>query len=696
MAEMNGQYNGAPLERHKLPVGTVLQQRYQIQKVLGQGGFGITYLAWDHGQGEPVALKEFYPQSIVTRDCSWGLEVQCITQRHIVNFQNSKVRFLREADALQRFRNVHSIVDIRDYFEANNTAYIVMEYVVGRDLRHFVSQRGSLSVDETLRLLEPVFHALSVVHQAGLVHRDISPDNIMLGNQTGAKLLDFGAVRTVEDPNVDSPLSKSTEAILKHGFAPIEQYNTRGSLGPWTDEYALCATIYYCLTGKVPVQPSYRISEKIEPEWDLISGLTDAQRAALKKGMAIAPADRFPDVDGLYQALYQGVPVVSFGGEGTVGVSVTTDIGGAGNGHQNKSVKALLIALVSLILAALLGIGGWLIYNAANDGGGHGGGGGGGTDDGPTISTPHVDPTVPLKPPVTDPPVTDPLETEPTETEPPTTEADDMAWVSNVMIREPLNFLLDNVPEEGTPGEKEIEDFYECRQKVRSVTFQDHLGGAPERVINLGADGSDCVVGWVEWSGGSADIYIAAEGGINAYDACRKLFTGCKSMTRVDFNGAFHTDGCLDMKWMFYGCHELRELDVSSFDTSEVTIMQAMFRGCHKLKELDVSNFETSKVKNFAQMFHACFAIEYLDVSNFDTSRADNMGSMFGACSVLRYVDVSGFDMSNVTTVEQMFNYCYALEDLTLDWDLSSLKNHSLFMCDGKTINGRPWREFFS
>jgi len=683
-----------PEERHKLPLGTVLQQRYQIQKVLGQGGFGITYLAWDHMQGESVAVKEFYPQSIVTRDCAWGLDVQCITQRHLANFQSSKNRFLREADALQRFRNVHSIVDIRDYFEANNTAYIVMEYLVGRDLKHFLGQRGTLSVDETLRILEPVFHALTVVHRAGLVHRDISPDNIMLDNQSGAKLLDFGAVRSVEDPSVDSPLSKSTEAILKHGFAPIEQYNTRGSLGPWTDEYALCATIYYCLTGKVPVQPSYRITEKVEPEWDLIPGLTDTQRAALKKGMAIAPSDRFPDVGRLYEALYHGTPVVQPVGDCTVPVNdgtgpVTPVVPPADQG-ESKKMKAVIAVLLSVILVVFLGIGGWLIYDAVSDGRGGGGGDGPLIDDGPTGSETQTDPPPPPPPPPETP------DTDPEPKPEPETEPDNTAWVNNVLIQEPLNILLQNKPEEKEPGGGEIEDYTKCREKVRSVTFQDHLGGAPEHVYNLGADGSNRVIGWCEWNGGYADIYIAAEGGINGYDACRKLFTGCKSMTRVEFNGAFHTEGCFDMKWMFYGCNQLRELDVSSFDTSEVTIMQAMFRGCHNLTELDVSNFETSRVKNFAQMFTSCFRIEYLDLSNFDTSRAENMSSMFCACSVLRSVDVSSFDTSNVTTMEQMFNYCYELEDLSLSWDISSVKIYSLFMCDGKTINGRPWREFFT
>ena len=682
-----------PEDRHKLPLGTVLQQRYQIQKVLGQGGFGITYLAWDHILGESVAVKEFYPQSIVTRDCAWSLDVQCITQRHMDNFRNSRSRFLREADALQRFRSVHSIVDIREYFEANNTAYIVMEYLVGRDLRHFLSQRGTLSVDETLRLLEPVFHALTVVHKTGLVHRDISPDNIMLTNQSGAKLLDFGAVRTVEDPSVDSPLSKSTEAILKHGFAPIEQYNTRGSLGPWTDEYALCATIYYCLTGKVPVQPSYRITEKIEPEWDSIPGLTDTQRAALKKGMAIAPSDRFPDVEALYEALYHGAPVAQSVGDRTVAaddrVVFRTPERLAEGQDQGKTLKTVLIVLLSFILVVLLGVGAWLIYDAAGNSS-DGGGGSGPVSEGPTASTPATEPPLPK------PPVTEPTETEPPETEPPETEPENMAWVNNVLVRDPLNILLHNQPEKKDSGDEDIEDYIKCREKVRSVTFQGHLRGAPDEVYCLGENGTDSVIGWCEQNGGYVDIYIAAEGGINGYNACRKLFAGCSSATRIEFNGAFHTEGCVDMKWMFYGCHSLEELDVSSFDTSEVTIMQAMFRGCHNLTELDVSNFETSQVKNFAQMFTSCFRIEYLDLSNFDTSRAENMNSMFCACSVLRSVDVSSFDTSNVTTMEQMFNYCYELEDLKLSWDISSVRVYALFMCDGKTINGRPWREFFT
>lgn len=682
MAQMYSSNNAMPEDRHRLPVGTVLQQRYQIRQVLGQGGFGITYQAWDHLLGEPVAVKEFYPQAIVTRDHALSLDLQCVTQQKQHSFQVSKTRFLREANALQRFRNVRSIVDIRDYFEANNTAYIVMEYLVGRDMKHFVLQRGPLSLEETLHLLEPVFHALTVVHKAGLVHRDISPDNIMLDNQAGAKLLDFGAVRTVEDPSVDSPLSKSTEAILKHGFAPIEQYNTRGSLGPWTDEYALCATIYYCLTGEVPVQPSYRISEKIEPAWDSIPGLTEGQRAALKKGMAIAPGDRFPDVGALYEALYHGAPMV-----GPVQKDDTV-ISGPESPGSGKTLKVLLTVLLSLLLAALLGLGGWLVYNAVNEGGG--GGGGGHVESGPTERDPDGDPGITPTPPVIVPdpdPGPDPGPVQPPAEDP---DAADMSWVENVMVSEPLDILL-----QSDPKENDIGSYKECRSKVRSVTFLSSLEDVPGNAYRLGKGGTDKVLGWVVWSGGYVDIYIAADGGVNGSEACRNLFAGCISLTAIDFGGAFHTDGCQDMKWMFYGCSELKTLDVTFFDTSRVTMMQAMFRECADLTELDLSSFDTSRVQNMAQMFSSCSELEYIDLSHFDTSSLENMSYMFSACKYLRSVEIGSFDTSRVTDMEGVFNYCGELEDLTLSWDVSSVKKYAGFMVDGKTINGRPWREYF-
>ena len=221
---------------HQLPMGTVLREQYLIGRVLGQGGFGITYLGWDLNLDMPIAVKEYYPNSFVSRDCTQSLTVASTGGEGGAFFESARERFLREARTLAKLRNIPSIVHIHNFFGANNTAYIVMEYVEGVNLKDFIRLRaGRITVQEIFSILRPVMDALCKVHELGIVHRDISPDNIMILRDGSAKLLDFGAVREVENADVDKILTKSTEAILKHGFAPIEQYQTRGGLGPWTD-----------------------------------------------------------------------------------------------------------------------------------------------------------------------------------------------------------------------------------------------------------------------------------------------------------------------------------------------------------------------------------------------------------------------------------------------------------------------------
>ena len=296
---------GAQNGPHQLPVGTVLRDRYKLGRVLGQGGFGITYLGWDTLMQRPIAVKEFYPSGTVFRRTQISTEVQCDNQDMVPHYEYSKERFLREAQALVRFRDIPEIVDIQDFIRENNTAYIIMEYVRGMDLAKYIRLKGGrLSPDETFRILRPIMEALAKVHRGGIVHRDISPDNIILDPMGGAKLLDFGAVRAVEDPDVDKGLNKSTEAILKQGFAPIEQYNTRGSLGPWTDEYALCATVWYCLTGEIPTEVSLRMAEGIDPDWSSIEGLPEHQQKALEKGFRCRAKDRYKTVDELLADLF--------------------------------------------------------------------------------------------------------------------------------------------------------------------------------------------------------------------------------------------------------------------------------------------------------------------------------------------------------------------------------------------------------
>ena len=296
---------------HQLQIGTVLLGKYLVGRALGQGGFGITYLGWNRYLETKVAIKEYYPSVFVERNATQSTTVVCRTEQLEEYYAENRMRFLREAKTLAKLQDVPQIVSIHDFFEMNNTAYIVMEYLQGSDLRDYIRAKGGrLSPEETFRILRPAMAALAKVHEAELVHRDISPDNIMLLRDGSVKLMDFGAVRSVNNAAVDKELTQATQAIVKHGFAPVEQYSSKGSIGPWTDEYALCATMYYCMTGRVPENATDRIDGETELEWDRIPGLTEYQRQVLRKGSAIRARDRYASVRELMDALFtQTVPM---------------------------------------------------------------------------------------------------------------------------------------------------------------------------------------------------------------------------------------------------------------------------------------------------------------------------------------------------------------------------------------------------
>ena len=315
---------------HQLPVGTVLNGQYLVGRVLGQGGFGITYMGWDLNLAIPIAIKEYYPSGTVSRECSHSLRVTGIIAEREAQFRRNRERFIQEARTLARLRSVPGIVGIHNFFQENDTAYIVMEYLDGTTLRKYTELCGGRVVAyRALELMQPVMLALQQVHAVDLVHRDISPDNIMLMLDGSLKLLDFGASREVVDADVDKNLARSTEAILKHGFAPMEQYQKRGTLGPWTDVYALCATIYYLLTGSVPPDAPERMLEGAIMDWRSIPGLTPRQINALERGSALLPKERIGSVAELYRELY--APSAPARGSGSSGGGSGTKISGTKN-----------------------------------------------------------------------------------------------------------------------------------------------------------------------------------------------------------------------------------------------------------------------------------------------------------------------------------------------------------------------------
>ena len=288
---------------YQLPVNTILNGRYVIGKVLGAGGFGITYIGYDLKLDSKVAIKEYYPSGAANRSIS--LTVIPTVAANGNPFEIGKSRFLKEAKTLSEFVGDGNIVTLRDYFEEYGTAYIVMEYLEGEDLSHYAKKHGRFEFSEALDLLEPVMLVLDEVHKKGLIHRDISPSNIMVLNNGKVKVLDFGSARL---QNTSGELSLSV--MLKPGYAPMEQYSTHGEQGSWTDVYAMSATIYKLITGKTPPSSTDRLMEdKLEPPSKLGIIITPAQENALMHGLALKPADRTQTMAELAKELRDGLAV---------------------------------------------------------------------------------------------------------------------------------------------------------------------------------------------------------------------------------------------------------------------------------------------------------------------------------------------------------------------------------------------------
>ncbi len=280
---------------HHLRPGMILKDRYIIGKVLGEGGFGITYIARDSVLDIKVAIKEFYMSGFVNRNNTVSARVSIGNGTTAETFVKNKDRFLSEARVLAKFADEEGIVGIRDFFLENDTAYIIMDFLEGITLKDYLTERGKISVEETANILQPIMNSLSKIHEYNIIHRDISPDNIMLLKNNKVKLLDFGAAREVLHAD-----SRSLSVILKPGYAPNEQYRSRGSQGPWTDIYALCSTMYRCISGVTPDDSVERMYEDaVCPLSDMDCGCPIAVSNVIMKGMAVEPGDRYQRIEEL-------------------------------------------------------------------------------------------------------------------------------------------------------------------------------------------------------------------------------------------------------------------------------------------------------------------------------------------------------------------------------------------------------------
>jgi len=610
---------------HQLQPGTVLQGRYLVGKVLGEGGFGITYVGRELKLGLKIAIKEYYPSGSATRTSSQSSEVHS-AYGNDDTFAKGKEKFLQEAKTMALLDRQPHIVAVRDYFEENNTAYIVMEYVEGTTLKELTKEKGGkIPASELLDLIKPMFSALGRMHSLGLIHRDISPDNLMIENGS-IKLLDFGCAKDLSSGEVTQAI------VLKHGYAPLEQYQRKGQ-GPWTDVYALAAAIYYCLTGTVPARATDRIIEdELIPPNKNGANLTSQQEKALMKALALKAPDRYQSMEEFENALY-------------------------GNKTPKKKKNiAKAVAAVALCGAIAVGIVAGVRFFISDS-----------RIETVEISTYRV------------------LDNDQIRDYP------DKASVAQVKFKsitdaatdEAWDFSIDGdgsvLAWIGIDGEDKVlyiaaedgviagEDATELFWGYTSVEYIDLSGLDTSRVTTMYAMFLGCE-SLTEINFGDIDTSEVID--TSKVENMASMFESCEALETLDLS-QLDTGNVTSMSAMFARCGNLKKLDLSSFDTRYVTSMYRMFYACESLTSLDLSGFDTSNVEDISYMFYYCSSLEkdtFILPSDFGNN-ATYRQSTFSGCSVKEdeatYVNVNTLDSVYLATHISNNTYYNEFADLT-------------------------------
>ena len=287
-----------------LSEGSILAGKYIVGKVLGQGGFGVTYLGFDLSLEIRVAIKEYFPIGLGSRASNSLTVIPIVSKSNEKGFEKGCDEFQSEAKVLAQFNSLN-IVHVRDYFRENGTAYIVMDYITGNSLSKEIHENGKIEWKRVVSLFNPLILELDKLHKKKLIHRDIKPDNIKIAadedNSEHLVLLDFGVARRF----ISEKITKTYTALVTPGYAPFEQYTQKSHQGPFTDVYALCATMYAALTGKTPIAAPDRVTgdADLEPLQTFVPDIPDSINDALMHGLNIRSSERTPTMSKLYEEL---------------------------------------------------------------------------------------------------------------------------------------------------------------------------------------------------------------------------------------------------------------------------------------------------------------------------------------------------------------------------------------------------------
>ena len=639
-SECGRPYGSVETEPFALKPGTILDGKYLVGEMLGQGGFGITYIGFDLLLEQKVAIKEYYPMStgMVSRENSttvvWS---SAVMQKS--GMEKGFDSFLKEARKMAKLGGISGVVGVKSVFIQNETAYIVMDFIEGETLLKKLQREGPMDYGTCISLMTPIMQALAEVHKHGIIHRDISPDNIMVQSDGKLILLDLGAAKDLDIQGKDGNV-QSSQMVAKHGFSPVEQYGQAGKIGPWTDVYAMAATIYYCCTGVLPPSATDRM---IEDTLTCRPRLTKEQFDVLAFCMSVLPQKRPQNMDALLQIVTHPAgktpPVRDV--PKTEPVRPETRNLQPPKPDPGRPLPKWLIPGIAAAVAVIA-----LIISV--------GSGGKKSSPAPSVKAPAAQ-TV----------ATEPAPTAPMEVR--TMAAAELAFDEDAFFWGQERYM---------------------RKDVKTLTFQSSLQNVPSSAWDVSEAGDGSVLAWMD----NGDLYVAADGAIapnsdaswlfhkfvnlktinfgncfvtSSVTRMSGMFGGCSSLTGLDLS-CFETSAVTDMYGVFSSCGSLTHLDLTSFDTSNVTDMSSMFDGCRSLTSLDLTSFDTSSVTDMGSMFNDCMSLPHLNLTSFDTSKATDMAFMFSGCNSLTRLDLSNFDTSNVTNMLWMFGLCYDLTSLNL------------------------------
>ena len=585
-SECGRPYGSVETEPFALKPGTILDGKYLVGEMLGQGGFGITYIGFDLLLEQKVAIKEYYPMStgMVSRENSttvvWS---SAVMQKS--GMEKGFDSFLKEARKMAKLGGIPGVVGVKSVFIQNETAYIVMDFIEGETLLKKLQRGGPMDYGTCVSLMTPIMQALSEVHKHGIIHRDISPDNIMVQSDGKLILLDLGAAKDLDIQGKDGNV-QSSQMVAKHGFSPVEQYGQAGKIGPWTDIYAMAATIYYCCTGVLPPSATDRT---IDDTLTCRPRLTKEQFDVLAFCMSVLPQKRPQNMDALLQIVTHPVKNTQPAGDVPKTEPVRPEVRNLQPPKPDPG-RPLPKWLIPGIAAAVAVIA--LIISV----------GSGGNKSTPAFS---------VKAPAAQTVATEPVPTVPMEVH-------TMAAADYVYTSDPS----------ATPfwGQERY-----MRKDVKTVTFQSSLQNAPANSWDVSEAGDRSVLAWMD----NGDLYVAADGAIAPNSDASWLFQNFVNLKTIDFGNCFVTSNVTRTNGMFNGCSSLTSLDLSGFDTSNVTYMGWMFGSCASLTSLDLTSFDTSKATDMSNMFYGCHSLTSLDLTSFDTSSVTDMDSMFDDCMSL-------------------------------------------------------------